>query len=148
MLTLDNPLVVSSPRQRALVTAELAGLRVDEVSPLLSEWDYGEYEGRPTADIQAERPRWRLFDDGCPGGESVAEATARADHLIARLRQWSGNVLLFGHRDIFRVVAARWLDLPGREGRRFYLATGSLSILGYDHGLDEPVIRVWNDTAR
>jgi broad specificity phosphatase PhoE len=137
--------VFTSPLQRAQRTCELAGFGpVARADSDLLEWDYGEYEGRRTAEIRAEHPGWRLFDDGCPGGESVADIAARADRLIARLRQCSGNVLLFGHRDMFRVCAARWLDLPGREGRRFYLTPGSLSIVGYDHGLDEPVIRLWN----
>jgi len=111
----------------------------------LMEWDYGAYEGRRTADILAERPGWRLFEDGCPGGETVDAVGARADRVIGRIREWAGDALLFAHRDIFRVLAARWLGLAAREGRYFYLATASLSVLGYHHDLDEPVIHLWND---
>ena len=111
----------------------------------LMEWDYGAYEGRRTADILADRPGWRLFEDGCPGGETVDAVGARADRVIARVRARAGDALLFAHRDIFRVLAARWLGLAAREGRYFYLATASLSVLGYHHDLDEPVIHLWND---
>jgi probable phosphoglycerate mutase len=109
------------------------------------EWDYGAYEGRRTADIRAERPGWHPFEDGYPGGEPVDAVGARADHVIARVRACAGNVLLFAHRDILRVLAARWLGLAAREGRCFYLATASVSVLGYLHNLDEPVIHLWND---
>ena len=137
--------VLTSSLQRAKRTCELAGFGdVARVDADLLEWDYGDYEGRRTSEIRAERPGWDLFADGCPNGESVADIEARADRLIARLRLCTGDVLLFAHRDIFRVVAARWLDLPAREGRRFYLDTGALSILGYDHTVEEPVIRLWN----
>ena len=138
--------VLTSPLLRARRTGELAGFGSSlEPDPDLQEWDYGVYEGRRTADIEAERPGWRLFEDGCPGGEAADAVGARADRVIARARACSGNVLLFAHRDIFRVLAARWLRLAARAGRRFYLATASLSILGYHHGLDEPVIHLWND---
>jgi probable phosphoglycerate mutase len=137
--------VFTSPLQRASRTCELAGFgAVAAVDPALREWDYGDYEGRRTAEIRVERPTWQLFVDGCPLGESVADVGARADRMIARIRHCTGNVLLFAHRDIFRVVAARWLDLPPGEGRRLYLDPGSLSILGYDHNVEEPVIRLWN----
>lgn len=137
--------VFTSSLQRAKRTCELAGFGdVARVDADLLEWDYGDYEGRRTSEIRAERPGWDLFADGCPNGESVADIEARADRLIARLRLCTGDVLLFAHRDIFRVVAARWLDLPAREGRRLYLDTGALSILGYDHTVEEPVIRLWN----
>jgi probable phosphoglycerate mutase len=139
----------TSPLQRARRTCELAGFgSVAAVDADLVEWDYGDYEGRRTAEIKANRPGWQLFDDGCPNGETADDVGVRADKVIARIRRCTGNVLLFGHRDMFRVIAARWLDLPAREGRRLYLATGSLSILGYDHTLDEPVIRSWNAAAR
>ena len=138
--------VLTSPLLRARRTGELAGFGSSlEPDPDLQEWDYGVYEGRRTADIEAERPGWRLFEDGCPGGEAADAVGARADRVIARARACSGNVLLFAHRDIFRVLAARWLRLAARAGRRFYLATASLSILGYHHDLDEPVIHLWND---
>ena len=138
--------VLTSPLQRARRTGELAGFGAHaEADTDLLEWDYGAYEGRRTADILAERPGWRLFGDGCPGGETVDAVGARADRVIARVRARAGDVLLFAHRDIFRVLAARWLGLAAREGRHFYLATASLSVLGYHHELDEPVIHLWND---
>ena len=138
--------VLTSPLQRARRTGELAGFGAQaEADADLLEWDYGEYEGRRTSDVEAERPGWRLFDDGCPGGETVEAVGARADRVIPRVRACAGDVLLFAHRDIFRVLAARWLGLAAREGRYFYLATASLSVLGYHHDLDEPVIHLWND---
>ena len=141
--------VFTSPLQRARRTCELAGFgAAAAVDAELLEWDYGEYEGRRTPEIRAGRPTWQLFEDGCPNGESVADVGARADRMIARIRRCTGNVLLFAHRDIFRVMAARWLDLPPREGRRLYLHTGSLSILGYDHSVAEPVIRLWNGATQ
>jgi probable phosphoglycerate mutase len=136
--------VLTSPLQRARRTAELAGFGAQAEA----DADLLEYEGRRTSDIETERPGWHLFEDGCPGGESMAALGARADHVIARVRASPGDVLLFAHRDIFRVLAARWLGLADREGRYFYLATASLSVLGYHHDLDEPVIHLWNDARR
>jgi len=137
--------VLTSPLQRARRTAELAGFaKRAEADPDLMEWDYGEYEGRRTIDIQAERPGWSLFQDGCPGGETLDELSLRADRVIKRLLALQGNVLVFAHRDILRVLAVRWLGLPAVRARHFYLTTASLSILGYDHNLDEPVFRLWN----
>jgi probable phosphoglycerate mutase len=141
--------VFTSPLQRATRTCELAGFAAVAVPDGdLVEWDYGEYEGRRTSEIRRDRPAWRLFEDGCPHGESVAAVGARADRVITRLRGCAGNVLLFAHRDIFRVVAARWLGLAPVDGRRLYLDPASVSMLGYDHALDEPVIRLWNEGAR
>ena len=141
--------VHTSPLQRARRTSELAGFGATaEADDDLMEWDYGEYEGRRTLDVEAERPGWRLFQDGCPGGETVGAVGARADGIITRVRARPGDVLLFGHRDIFRVLAARWLGLAAQEGRHFYLATSAVSVLGYHHNLDEPVIRLWNDARR
>ena len=138
--------VLASPLRRARRTGELAGFGAHaEPDVDLLEWDYGAYEGRRTADIRAERPGWRLFEDGCPGGEAAEAVGARADRVIARVRACAGDVLLFAHRDIFRVLAARWLGLAAREGRYFYLATASLSVLGYHHDLAEPVIHLWNE---
>ena len=138
--------VLTSPLQRARRTGELAGFGAHaEADADLLEWDYGAYEGRRTLDIRAERPGWRLFEDGCPGGETVDAVGARADRVIARIRACAGDVLLFAHRDIFRVLAARWLGLAAREGRYFYLATASVSSLGYHHDLNEPVVHLWND---
>ena len=140
--------VFTSPLQRARRTCELAGFGGIAIGDTdLAEWDYGEYEGRRTAEIRADHPTWRLFEDGCPKGESAADVGARADRVIDRLRRRGGNVLLFGHRDMLRVMAARWLQFPALEGRCFYLDAGSLSLLGYDHTTSEPVIRLWNEGA-
>lgn len=137
--------IFSSPLQRARRTAELAmpHARVEQDDDLM-EWDYGDYEGRRTADIQVERPGWRLLDDGSPGGETLDAVGARADRVINRLRTQGGNSLLFAHRELLRILAARWILLPPIEGRRLLLATASLSVLGYDHDLSEPVIHAWN----
>ncbi len=138
--------VLVSPMQRARQTSELAGLgHVADVDPDLMEWDYGEYEGLTTAEIRRQRPGWDLFRDGCPGGESVEAVGARADRVIARLRPIEGATILFGHSHFFRVLAARWLGLPPGDGRFLMLGTASLSVLGYEHSRDEPVIRLWND---
>ena len=141
--------VLTSPLQRARRTAERAGFGDRaEPDPDLTEWDYGAYEGRRTAEIQAERPGWRLFEDGCPGGETLQAVSVRADRVIGRIRALGGDVLVFAHRDILRILAARWLRLQAVEARKFYLTTASVSILGYHHDLDEPVVRLWNDARR
>ena len=138
--------IVSSPLRRARRTAELSmpHSRV-EIDDDLMEWDYGAYEGRRTVDIEVERPGWRLFRDGCPGGETLDSVGARADRVVGRIRASGGNMLLFAHREILRVLAMRWIGLAPMEGRRLLLATASLSALGYDHDLAEPVIHAWND---
>lgn len=137
--------IFSSPLQRARRTAELAmpHARAEEDDDLM-EWDYGAYEGKRTADIEVERPGWRLLADGSPGGETLDAVGARADRVIGRVRAQGGNVLLFAHRELLRILAARWIGLAPIEGRRLLLATASLSVLGYDHDLTEPVIHVWN----
>jgi broad specificity phosphatase PhoE len=138
--------VLTSTLERARLTAELAGFgSVAVADPDLMEWDYGDYDAKTTAEILEKKPGWSLFRDGCKGGESVAEVGARADRVIARLRGLGGRVLLFGHGHFFRVLSARWLGLPPGDGRLFYLSTAALSILGYEHSQDEPVIRLWND---
>lgn len=138
--------VLTSPLSRASRTCELAGFGDRaEADPDLQEWDYGQYEGRRTVDIRQERPDWYLFRDGCPGGESVEAIGARADRVVARLRAIADNVLIFSHGHILRVLAARWLGLPPGEARLFMLSTAALSILGYEHSLNEPAIRLWND---
>ena len=138
--------VLVSPRTRARRTCELAGFGDHaEVDPDLQEWDYGQYEGRRTADIRQERPGWYLFRDGCPGGESVEAIGARADRVVARLQTIEGNVLIFSHGHFLRVLAARWLGLPAGGARLLVLSTAALSILGYEHTLDEPALRFWND---
>lgn len=138
--------VLTSPLQRAQRTAELAGFDdCAQPDPDLMEWDYGMYEGRRTSEIQAEQPGWRLFEDGCPEGETLQAVSVRTERVIARIRAQRGNVLIFAHRDILRVLTARWLGLPAANARYLYLSTASLSILGYHHDLDEPVIRLWNE---
>jgi broad specificity phosphatase PhoE len=106
---------------------------------------YGDYEGLRTVEIRRKNPGWSLFRDGCPGGESVEEVGARADRVIARLRATSGRHLVFGHGHFTRVLAVRWLALPPEVGQLFYLSTASLSILGYEHSLEEPALHLWND---
>jgi probable phosphoglycerate mutase len=139
--------VFTSPLQRARRTCELAGFGdVALVEPDLVEWNYGAYEGKTTAAIRKERPDWDLFRDGCPGGESVAEIGARADRVVARLRAVGRDVLVFSSGHFLRVLAARWCGLDAATGRHFTLSTATLSILGYEHNLSEPVIRLWNDS--
>ena len=139
--------VYTSPLQRAARTCELAGFgAVATRDTDLVEWNYGEYEGRRTADIVAQRPGWDLFRDGCPGGETAADVGRRADRAIARLRAAAGDVLVFSSAHILRVLAARWLGLPPAGGRYFLLSTASLSAVGCEHDATEPVIRFWNDT--
>jgi len=137
--------ILSSPLRRARRTAGLAMPHSSvEADDDLMEWDYGAYEGRSTADIELERPGWRLFRDGCPGGETLDSVGARADRVIGRVRMGGDNALVVAHREILRILAVRWIGLAAREGRRLLLATASLSVLGYDHDLNEPVIHAWN----
>ena len=139
--------VFTSPLQRASRTCELARFRAEAVvDPDLVEWNYGEYEGRTSADIYRERPDWQLFRDGCPGGETPEQIGARADRVVARVRAVPGNVLVFSSGHFMRVLAARWLGLEaGWAGGYFLLSTASLSAVGYEHKLSRPVIRLWND---
>lgn len=140
-------LVLTSPLQRAARTCELAGFASGAALDAdLCEWNYGAYEGRRTAEIRAERRDWDLFRDGCPGGESAAEVAERADRVIAKARAAGGNVLLFSSGHLLRVLTARWLGLPPDGGRLLLLSTASVSVLGYEHNADEPVVRLWNDT--
>ena len=138
--------VFTSPLQRARRTCELAGFgAVAEIDRDLLECNYGEYEGRLTADIHKERPQWQLFRDGCPGGETPNEVGTRADRAVKRVRAAEGNVLVFSSAHFLRVFAARWLGLDAAFGRYFVLSTASLSALGYEHNLSQPVIRLWDD---
>jgi len=138
--------VFTSPLQRAMRTCELAGFGfAAETDPDLMEWDYGQYEGLRSAEIIAQRPDWQLFRDGCPGGESPDQIGERADRVVRRVRAVTGNVLLFSSGHFTRVLAARWLALAPASGKYFVLNTASLSALGYEHNLSEPVIRLWND---
>ena len=138
--------VLTSPSQRARRTAELAGFgSLAETDPDLAEWDYGQYEGRRTADILAERPGWFLFRDGAPGGETPEQVAARADRVVRRIRAVQGSVAIFSSAHISRVLAVRWLGLEAAAGRYLLLDTSSLSILGYEHNLAEPAVRLWNE---
>jgi broad specificity phosphatase PhoE len=136
-LNLDDPVVFSSPRVRALVTAELAGLTVNEISPLLAEWDYGEYEGVTTKKIRETVPDWLVWTHGCPGGESVAQVSERADRAIAMALQHmeSHDVVFVSHGHFSRSVITRWVELPLVEGSRFGMRTGSIAMCGFEHGI-------------
>ena len=139
----DFALVLTSPMQRARETCELAGLgEAAVVEPDLVEWNYGDYEGLTPKQIRARAPDWLIFRDGCPGGEAPEQVGARVDRVIARTRAVDGNVALFAHGHVLRVLAARWIGLPADGGRHFLLGTGTLSVLGYYH--DIPAVRIWN----
>jgi probable phosphoglycerate mutase len=139
--------VWTSPLKRARQTCELAGFGDRAKIDLdLMEMDYGQYDGLLTEEIRRQRPGWDLFRDGCPGGETLSQITARADRVVGRLRALpQGRVLLFSHMHFLQFLAVRWIRLAGEHGRRFYLSTAALSVLGYNHAADEPVIRLWND---
>jgi broad specificity phosphatase PhoE len=136
-LRLDNPMVVASPRRRAVSTAELAGLAVDAQSPLIAEWDYGSYEGLTTAQIQESQPGWQIWTDGCPDGETVAQVSDRADRAVALAIEHmaSRDVLFVGHGHFSRVVIARWLELPLLVGSRFAMVTASIAVCCFEHGV-------------
>ncbi len=136
-LNLDNPFVASSPRKRALVTAQLAGLTVDEVSPLLAEWDYGAYEGLTTPQIRTQVPGWLLWTHGCEGGESVADVATRADEAVgvALQHMMSRDVVFVGHGHFSRSVVTRWVELPLSEGARYAMTAASIAVCGFEYGL-------------
>jgi probable phosphoglycerate mutase len=134
-------LVLSSPMRRALDTARLAGFS-PIVTENLCEWDYGDYEGRTTPDIQKESPGWSIWTVGPKNGETAEQVGARADAVIAAALAASGDTLIFGHGHMLRVLAARWLGMEPQGGRYFALSTGTISVLGYER--DTRVIRVWN----
>jgi broad specificity phosphatase PhoE len=135
-LQLENPLVISSPRKRALDTAELAGLRVDETSPLLAEWDYGAYEGLTTPQIRETVPNWMIWTHGAEGGETVAEVSARADEAVAVAldHMQTRDVVFVSHGHFSRSVITRWIELPLSEGIRFSMAAASVAVCGFEHG--------------
>ena len=136
-------LVLSSPLQRALETCRLAGYGTDaQVRPELMEWDYGRYEGRTSRQILAENPGWSLWRDGGPDGETPADVGRRVDRVIREVRQTAGDVLIFAHGHVLRVLTARWLDEPPEGGRHYALQTATLSVLSYEH--EDPVISRWN----
>lgn len=136
-LGLKNPMVFSSPRKRALDTAALAGLTVDEVTPLLSEWDYGDYEGVTTHDIRKDVPGWLLWTYGCPGGESVDQVSMRADQAVNLALEHMGerDVVFVGHGHFSRSVVTRWVEQPLREGARYGFGPASVAVCGFEYGL-------------
>jgi broad specificity phosphatase PhoE len=139
-------LVLTSPRSRAIETAQLAGYAdVAVPDPDLAEWDYGQLEGRRTAEIVADLPGWTIWSGPWPAGETVEQVSDRADRVIARCLapDVDGDALLFGHGHMLRLLAARWLQLPGGSGGMFGLSTGSVSVLGWDR--ERPVIESWNE---
>jgi probable phosphoglycerate mutase len=136
-------LVLVSPLQRARETCELAGLRANAIiEPDLVEWDYGKYEGLTPEQIHEQAPGWLLFRDGSPGGETPEQVGARADRVIARARAVQGDVALFAHGHVLRVLVARWLGLPAGAGQHFLLDTGTLNVLAYYRGI--PAVKTWN----
>jgi broad specificity phosphatase PhoE len=138
--------VFTSPLQRAARTCELAGFgAAAQVDSDLVEWNYGKYEGLRTSEIRQTRPEWELFRDGCPEGETLDQIGARADRVVSRVRTLNGSVLLFSSGHFLRVLAARWLGLEPAAGKYFVLGTASLSALGYEHDISEPVVRWWNE---
>jgi broad specificity phosphatase PhoE len=135
--------VLSSPLTRALETCRLAGLGEGvETTEDLLEWDYGEYEGVTTAEIRERRPRWSLWLDGAQGGETAADVAGRVDRVIKEAREQGGDVALFAHGHVLRVLAARWLGLSPSDGRLFALDPATVSTLGYER--ETPVIVTWN----
>jgi broad specificity phosphatase PhoE len=138
--------VLTSPLGRARQTCVLAGLgETAEIEPDLAEWNYGDYEGKRSVDIRKDRPGWNVYQDGCPGGETPAQISDRADHLIKHLRGLDGNVALFSHGQFGAALAVRWIGLPVIAGQHFSLGETSLSILSDDpHHPEVPVIALWN----
>jgi probable phosphoglycerate mutase len=136
-------LILTSPLQRARETSELAGFgKHANVEPDLVEWNYGKYEGLTTEQIRMTRPAWSVFRDGCPGGESPDQVASRADRVIAKVRATEGNVALFAHGHILRVLAARWINLSANYGEHFLLDTATLNVLGYYR--ESPAFKIWN----
>jgi probable phosphoglycerate mutase len=136
-------LVLTSPLERARETCKLSGLGASAVVDSdLVEWNYGEYEGLTPKQIHERVPGWLIFRDGCPRGETPAEVGERVDRVIARARAAEGDVALFAHGHVLRVLAARWIGLPAGDGQRFQLDTGTLNVLAYYRGT--PAVRIWN----
>jgi broad specificity phosphatase PhoE len=137
-------LVLCSPLSRARETAQLAGLECSGLRDDLMEWDYGDYEGLTTPQIRETRPDWWLWRDGCPGGESPADVGARADRVIAEISEADGVVALVAHGHVLRVLGARWVEEEPAFGARLFLATGTISVLGFER--DTRVVRAWNQS--
>lgn len=154
-LTLREPLrawnfaaVWTSPLSRASETCALAGYgEVAELRADLMEWDYGSFEGKTKSEIRAASPLWTIWTDGVPCGESARDVGARVDRIITEARAVEGNVLLFAHGHLLRILTARWLGLPPTEGRLFALSTASISVLGLGSESDQQVLQLWNDTT-
>ena len=138
-------LVLTSPLRRARETARLAGFAGAEPTDDLMEWDYGTDEGLTTTQIRARAPGWTLWRDGVPGGETIGQVRRRVERVIARVRAADGDALVFAHGHVLRVLAARWLGLPARDGRIFRLDAATLSVLGYEH--EWPAVDLWNDRS-
>jgi probable phosphoglycerate mutase len=140
--------VFSSPRLRARETCQIAGLgSAMEIEPDLAEWDYGDYEGLLASEILQRRPGWNIYRDGCPGGESPAQISDRADRLISRLRPLAGNTALFSHGHFSRILTIRWLGLTVPDAACLSISTASLSILSYEQTLSRSTITLWNSTG-
>jgi broad specificity phosphatase PhoE len=137
--------VISSPRVRAIRTAELAGVTITDIDDDLAEWRYGEYEGITTAEIRERDPYWDLWRDGCPGGEKPDEVGARLDRVLAKARPMldRGDVALLGHGHALRVATARWLGQPVAAGALYLLDTATISALGFER--ENPVLHRWNE---
>ncbi len=136
-------LVLTSPLRRAMRTCELAGYGARaQIDPNLAEWDYGNYEGLTSQQIRENRPGWEVFKDGVEGGETIGQVAARAHDVIDRAVQAEGDVALFAHGHILRILTACWLGLPPEDGAKFVLGTGSISLLGYEH--ENRAILRWN----
>lgn len=139
-------LVLVSPMQRARETCRLAGYADQaEMTDDLKEWDYGEYEGRSTAQIRQERPNWSLWRDGVVKGESVEHVGLRVKRIVERCAQINGDIALFAHGHVLRILTAVWLDLPPADGKLFALNTATISVLSYEH--EYRVIRRWNSQS-
>lgn len=141
--------VLTSPRERARATCELAGCAASmRIDARVQEWNYGEYEGLKLAQILERRPGWDLFRDGCPGGETAAQVTLRVDQVVSHLRAMHGAIALFSHGHLLRSLAARWLNLPITHARSLLLAPGSLSLLTFEHDNPAaPAIALWNEAG-
>jgi probable phosphoglycerate mutase len=139
----DFSAVLTSPLQRAHETCTLAGFgdRAEVVDDL-QEWDYGDYDGLTTDEIRNSRPNWTLWDDDCPGGETIEQVAARADRVVARAREVGGDVVAFSHGHMLRVLAARWVGMDAAAGACLALSTATVSVLGWER--DQPVVRRWN----
>jgi probable phosphoglycerate mutase len=137
-----------SPLVRVRRTCQLAGFADHaEVTPDLTEWDYGDYEGILTTEVHRTWPTWYLYRDGAPNGESPEQVAARADRFIECVRPIDGDVGAFSSAQIIRMIAARWLGLPPLAAQYFYTETASVGILGYEHARTQPVVRLWDDVG-